>query len=128
MLLVTVMATGAQLQQQSPEFPPALPPPPPPSASPLPPPSASPTTPSADDFRRSSGQSEEDGQQLTMMTLPSEDEGLVLASGQTAILECRISTAASSAGPASDGRNRNLSWTNSLTNRKMTTSDNSAFQ
>lgn len=122
LLLVTVMATGTQQQQQSPGFPSS--PPPSPSAPPFLPPSP-PLPPPAEDLRRSSGESGDEGQLSMMMTLPSEDEGLILGTGDTAILECRIFSAAVAAAAA--GRNKNLSWTNTLTNTKMTT-NNTAFQ
>lgn len=60
-------------------------------------------------------QEEEDGQTVRLKTLPSGDEGLQLAIGDTAILECQLSI------PSASHRFKSLSWTNTLTHVTMTT-------
>lgn len=76
--------------------------------------SAAPYSP-LDEERSSNTQEEEGEEDVHLKTIPSGDEGLQLAIGDSAILECQLSI------PSASHRFKSLSWTNTLTDVTMTT-------
>lgn len=67
------------------------------------------------DEERSSYTEEEGEEGVRLKTIPSGDEGLQLAIGDSAMLECQLSI------PSATHRFKSLSWTNTLTHVTMTT-------